>query len=67
MNIYYLRVLGSGIIFETEVKADDVSWSEAGMYVFSRINENSIPERIAFYPVERTVIESIDYNVDGVK
>lgn len=64
MNIYYLRVLGSNIIFETEVKADDLSWSEAGMYVFTKLNEHSIPEKIAFYPVDRTVIESVEYNVE---
>lgn len=67
MNIYYLRVLGSGVIFETEIKADKVSWSEAGMYVFSKLNKNSISEKIAFYPVDRTIIEGIDYNVDEQK
>ena len=64
MNIYYLRVLGSSLIFETQVKANGVAWSESGLYEFWTINENGQRVGVAYYPVDRTVIESIDYGVE---
>lgn len=64
MNIYYLRVLGSSLIFETQVKAKGIAWSESGLYEFWTINENGLREGVAYYPVDRTVVESIEYGVE---
>lgn len=64
MNIYYLRVLGSSLIFETEVMAKGFSWSESGVYEFWTTDENNIKIGVAYYPIDRTVIESVDYNVE---
>jgi len=63
MNIYYLRVLGSSIIYETQVKAKGVAWSDSGLYEFWASDENDLRQAVAYYPIERTVIESIDYDV----
>ena len=64
MNIYYLRVLGSSLIFETEVRAQGMTWSQSGLYEFWIADENHKRIGVAYYPIERTIIDSVDYDVD---
>ena len=64
MNIYYLEIIGASKNAERKIEADDLSWSEAGLYVFTRLNENGLPERFGFYPVDRTIIKNVEYNIN---
>jgi len=65
MNIYYLRLItGASNMIDSEVKAKGVAWSESGLYEFWTINENDQRVGVAYYPVDRTIIESIEYGVE---
>ena len=64
MNIYYLRIItGVSTLMDVEVRATNIAWSESGLYEFWSINEDGKRQAVAYYPVDRTIIESIDYNV----
>lgn len=65
MNIYYLRLItGTSTLLDAEVKAKGVAWSESGLYEFWTIDDDGKRIGVAYYPVDRTVIESIDYGVE---
>jgi hypothetical protein len=65
MNHYYLRVIaGSSTILDVTVIADGVTYSNTGAYVFWIFNENGGRIDVAYYPVEHTIIESIEYGME---
>ena len=64
MNIYHLEIIGANKNSERKIEAIDLSWSEAGLYVFTRLNENGNPERFGYYPVNRTIIKDVEYNFE---
>ena len=63
MNRYYIEVINSNKQQKREIIADGISWSDAGLYEFWKTEVGRrIP--IAYYPVSRTVIEKIEYNIN---
>ena len=65
MNIYYLRIItGTSTLLDAEVKANAIAWSESGLYEFWTTDENGKRKAVAYYPVDRTIIESIEYGVE---
>ncbi len=63
MNKYYIEVLTYGETKLKEVNADLIGWSDAGLYEFVRF-VNSERKVVAYYPVDRSVIYKIEYNVN---
>ena len=49
--------------YEISILANGHSYSEAGCYYFYLLDEENRRQDIAYYPIERTVIESIEYDV----
>lgn len=65
MKRYKLKVLtGVGMygLYEISILANGHSYSEAGCYYFYLLDEENRRQDIAYYPIERTVIESIEYD-----
>ena len=62
MNIYHLQILNGDNTYEIDVRANMVGWSDAGLYEFVQ-NESGTRVVVAYYPVSKTVIHKIDYNV----
>jgi len=58
MNQYYLRILTYTGSYEVTVKANTF----VGANGFYRFQSNG--ELIACYPIDKTIIESIEYNCD---
>jgi hypothetical protein len=63
MNIYHLKILNGADTFYVDVHASLLSWSEAGLYEFTLISPDNVPQKIAYYPVNNTIIQSIEYDV----
>lgn len=62
MNKYHLKVLGEET-YNVNVFAEGFSYSEAGCYCFyERNDQGRLP--IAYYPIAKTIIESIEYNIE---
>ena len=65
MNNYYLRVIaGASTIIDVTVIADGVTYSDSGVYQFWQKDDNDRIFTVANYPIERTIIESIEYGVE---
>ena len=62
MNVYHLQIINGDKTYETEVKANILAWSDAGLYEFAQ-TETGTRVVVAYYPVSKTVIHKIDYNV----
>jgi hypothetical protein len=63
MNIYHLKVLNGAETFYVDVHADLLSWSEAGLYEFTTYSpDTNKSQKIAYYPVQNTIIQSIEYD-----
>jgi hypothetical protein len=46
-----------------DVHADLLSWSEAGLYEFTTYShDTNKSQKIAYYPVQNTIIQSIEYD-----
>ena len=67
MNRYYIDVIGSSNQTKHIVEADALSWSESGLYEFSKV-ENISGQRktikVAYYPVNRSVIYKIETDIN---
>jgi hypothetical protein len=63
MNSYYLEVLNSGETIKAKVDADILGWSEAGLYEFVKYDANRQRQVVAYYPVSKTIISKIEYDV----
>ena len=60
MKKYHILVITGVQAYNSHVvQADSVSWSDAGLYEFV-IFDNGIRKAVAYYPVNRTIIEKIE-------
>ena len=67
MKRYKLKVLtGVGMYghYEISVLAHGFSYSEAGCYYFYELDSERRRTDVAYYPIQKTIIESIDYDVE---
>ena len=67
MNKYHTKILVSGLEGTTTkkvIEANGMAWSDAGLYEFWKFNTKGEREPSAYYPVNRTIIEKIEYNAD---
>lgn len=71
MNRYHLEIISSVQMPWTQskiIEADDLEWSEAGNYKFSKLvlkpDGNKRYQLIASYPIERTIITNIEYKIE---
>ena len=67
MNRYHIDVIGSSNKTKHIIEADVISWSDAGLYEFSIVNTNDSQtktQRVAYFPVGRSVIHKIEYNIE---
>jgi hypothetical protein len=65
MKRYKLKVLtGVGMYghYEISILANGHSYSEAGCYYFYTLDEDRRRTDLAYYPIEKTIIESIEYD-----
>jgi hypothetical protein len=63
MNIYYLEIIGVNMHDERKIEAEGVSWSESGLYEFWSTDENGRRRAVAYFPVGRTIINKIEYDI----
>ncbi len=64
MNNYYLRVIvGASTTFDVTIVADGFSMHDCGVYQFWQKDDNDRIFTVANYPIERTIIESIEYGL----
>ncbi len=48
--------------YEISILANGHSYSEAGCYYFYTLDEDRRRTDLAYYPIEKTIIESIEYD-----
>lgn len=63
MNRYHILIITGAPFYQMRVEANGISWSDSGLYEFWKMDENGRRIAIAYYPVNKTIIESIDYNI----
>ena len=63
MNQYNLKVLTGNGTYDVSILAHGFSYSEAGCYSFYERDSESRKTEVAYYPIQKTIIESIDYDV----
>ena len=63
MNTYHLKVIIGNNIQQQSINADIVGWSDAGLYEFVSLSSGA-RRVVAYYPVNSTIIETIEYDVD---
>jgi hypothetical protein len=64
MNRYHILVTAGTPYVNHKVEANGIGWSDSGLYEFWRVDENGRRYSVAFYPVNRTIIENIEYGID---
>ncbi len=64
MNQYNLKVLTENGTYDVSILAHGFSYSEAGCYYFYERDSESRKTEVAYYPIQKTIIESIDYDVE---
>lgn len=64
MNRYHIEVVSSSVRSKRTVEADGISWSESGLYEFWKRNENGKTSPVAYYPVCKTIIDNIEFNIE---
>jgi hypothetical protein len=64
MNRYHIQVITGESYMNRKVEADGVSWSDAGLYEFWVKTEKGFNKGVAYYPVNRTIIENIEFNIE---
>jgi len=65
MNRYHILVITGESYMNRKVEADGISWSDSGLYEFWKRNEQGKAIGIAYYPVSRTIIDNIEFNIEG--
>jgi len=64
MNRYDIEVIGSAKPF-VQIEADYVDYSRVGFFVFKKaISDNELID-VAFFPVYKTSIRKIEYDIDN--
>lgn len=65
MNRYHILIITGVQSYNShKVEANGVAWSESGLYEFWRFDEDRKKVSVAYYPVDRTIIEYIEYGID---
>ena len=64
MNRYHILVITGSPFYQMRVEANGIAWSDSGLYEFWRRDENGKQYSVAYYPVNRTIIEHIEYGID---
>jgi hypothetical protein len=64
MNRYNILIITGAPYTKHTVEATNIAWSESGLYEFWKFNDDGKKEAVAYYPVDRTIIESIEYNIN---
>lgn len=65
MNRYHILVITGSPFYQMRVEAHGIGWSDAGLYEFWRMDENGRRYNVAYYPVNKTIIEHIEYGIDA--
>ena len=47
------------------LEAQGVSWSDSGLYEFWSTDENGMRRAVAYFPVSRTLIDTIEYDIEN--
>ena len=64
MNRYHILVITGQSYINRKVEADGIAWSESGLYEFWKRNEQGKTVGIAYYPVSKTIIDNIEFNIE---
>ena len=64
MNRYHIEVISSSVRSKRELEADGISWSESGLYEFWKRNDDGKTIAVAYYPVSKTIIDNIEFNIE---
>jgi len=65
MNRYLIEVINSTQRIKRTIDANGMAWSDSGLYEFWVMDEATGRKiAIAYYPVNRTIVENIEYNID---
>ena len=70
MNRYHIETVNGhlGPHNFIQIEADDLDWSESGNYKFSKLvpkpDGNKRYQLMALYPISRTIISKIEYNIE---
>jgi hypothetical protein len=64
MNRYHIEVISNSVRTRRAVDADGISWSESGLYEFWKRNDNGKTIAVAYYPVSKTIIDNIEFNIE---
>lgn len=68
MNKYHIEIIAGKNIYKREVVCDGYDYGSTGTYYFYKIVESnsSITKRqvIAHYPIDRTIIANIEYDIN---
>ena len=63
MNRYHIEVIMNDKKFTRVIEAEGISWSDSGLYEFWKTNENGRKNAVAYLPVSRTIIDTIEYDI----
>jgi hypothetical protein len=58
---YHINIAGSS--FYEEIICDDATSSSSGFYTFYNVDSEGSRTDIAYYPIDRTIVTKIEYNV----
>lgn len=68
MNRYHILIITGVQSYNShKVEANGISWSDSGLYEFWKFDKDGRRIGVAYYPVSKTIIESIDYNINENK
>lgn len=64
MNRYHIEVIGSANPF-VQIEADYVDYSQVGFFVFKKVISDNELIDVAFFPVYKTSIRKIEYDIEN--
>jgi hypothetical protein len=64
MNRYNLKVLTGNGTYDVSILAHGFIYAEAGCYYFYERDAENRKTEVAYYPIQKTIIESIDYDAE---
>ena len=64
MNRYHIEVISNWVQSKRTVEADGISWSDSGLYEFWKRNVQGKAIGVAYYPVSKTIIDNIEFNIE---
>ncbi len=63
MNRYHIEVIMNDKRYTRAIDAEGISWSDSGLYEFWITNEDGRKRAVAYFPVYRTIIDTIEYDI----